>query len=70
MAKIKTYILDADADHEPTEEQLTALMKEVAKEAQKKHDAALEKFFHQINQGIRDERPLWKKTFKLDTSHA
>lgn len=45
-----------DVNAEPTDEQLSQLMKEVAEEAKEKSEKANQKFFHEMNEYIKQQK--------------
>lgn len=51
---------------EPTDEQLAALMKEAAKAAKKKGEAAHNAFFQDIKDTAREQKAIWAKKYKLN----
>ncbi len=54
-----------DAEHEPTDQQLSALMKEVATEVRKKAEIAQKKFFQQIAEEIAKKKVEWAKKYNI-----
>lgn len=54
---------------EPTDEMLSTLMKEVAEEAKRKSEEAHKKFFQEIRDYIRDQKPRWIKKYNISFSN-
>lgn len=54
---------------EPTDEMLSTLMKEEAEEAKRKSEEAHKKFFQEIRDYIRDQKPRWIKKYNISFSN-
>lgn len=55
---------------EPTDEQLSTLMKEVAEEAKQKSEEAHRVFFKQMNEEIRKQKKIWSQKYKINFGNA
>lgn len=55
---------------EPTDEQLTTLMKEVAQEAKQKSEDAHRAFFKQMNEEIRKQKKIWAEKYNINFGNA
>lgn len=55
---------------EPTDEQLSALMKEVAEEARRKSDEAHKRYFQRMNEKIRKQKKEWEKEYNISFGDA
>lgn len=54
---------------EPTDEMISTLMKEVAEEVKRKSEEAHKKFFQEIRDYIRDQKPRWIKKYNISFSN-
>ena len=55
---------------EPSDEMLSALMKEVAKEAKESTEAVNRKFFQQMRERIREQKKAWEKEYNIKFKNA
>lgn len=55
---------------EPTDEQLSTLMKEVAEEAKRKSEKAHRDYFRQMNQAIKKQKKIWAKKYNINLGNA
>lgn len=55
---------------EPSDEQLSTLMKEVAEEARKKSKEVHRDFFRQMNEKIREQKRIWADKYNISFGNA
>lgn len=70
MEENKLNIYRLTGMEEPTDEQLSALMKEVAEEAKIKSEEAHNKFFKQMNDKIQQQKKEWTKKYNVKFNNA